>query len=419
MSSIDPDILNELEQERTYARSGGSNTARLKIENECGALVRFLPVRMGSNKSWFARVGLHWIGRRPVVCPRTTSPAHGGDPDAPCACCSAVEKLSQARSKEVQTIANKSNAWPQWLTYVLLFETIDRDNRALAAPKHEMWTPHEFWMPKTGWLEFSATWKRQMDRNNVDILDPELGFDVLVTKSKRGDFKFELDKQGPIVDKKGAELQAFVDKLCSFKPVDCNPASSAKLDEAAMKLEDLAYGRRETTDRRGDDRSSRRVDDDDLVERRSSRFDPDEEDRAEMQAPRRAETRREEPVRESRRVEEAPPARREEPPAVRREEPPARRVEEPPPARREEPPARRVEPPPARRGVLPPESADEDVPPETRDPAPPSAVEEDLDERPPDFPPGTPVTPARASASLSSTMQDSLRRVSSRTTRQA
>jgi hypothetical protein len=428
---IDPEILDELERERNYAKSGGSNTSRLKLDKDTAALVRFLPVKLGTNNSWFGRVGLHWIGKRPINCPRSTSPAFGGNPESECPVCQVVEKLSAARNKDAQTAANKAASWPQWLTYVLVFETYDTRNRVIPTPKQEVWIPNEFWMPKTGWLDLSSIYQRKLERSGVNIVDPIHGYDILVSKNARGDLKFELDKQGPLADMAEAELRAWVEKLCTFRTVDTSPASIDKLEEAALKLEDFAYG----GSRRGEDRRGRgALDEDDMPVRGRGRGRGEDED-VPYDSPRRADefpsrgaagapgysrTERQpeqapEPPTAAR--AEPPPARSEPPPAVRTETPPERTRAELPPRRSDpQPPTqarRELEPPPARR-QLPPEDRDaspEAVPPEIRDPAPPG----ETDEPPPPFPTGTAATPPPTrNPRVSDAMADSLRRVSSR-----
>ena len=48
---IDPDLLAELESERSYATTSGNYAERLKLDKGCGAIIRFLPVHLGKNKS--------------------------------------------------------------------------------------------------------------------------------------------------------------------------------------------------------------------------------------------------------------------------------------------------------------------------------------------------------------------------------
>lgn len=378
---IDPDLLAELESERSYATTSGNYAERLKLDKGCGAIIRFLPVHLGKNKSWFARSAMHWNGKRPVNCPRHTAPAAGGNPDAVCPVCDAIERLIEENhgNDEVVKKLESTRVWPKYLTYVLVLETIDRHGEATARGRKARLVPHEFWITKNGFIELSNIFRRSLKWSpSQGFVDPIAGCDIQVNNDNRNMLKFELVGRGPLRDDmEGDELIRWTETACrNIKVADYKPSSQDKLEEFALKLEDIAgrpgargASRRATLDDNldGDDLPPPRrqaLDDDDAVPvRRGAARQPDDD----APPPRRQP------------VDDAPPPRRQ---AVTEDDaPPARRsaaAEEdapPPPARRSNPP---VQTPPPRREAQP--LADDDL---DDDPPPSGDDNPDLDDAPP------------------------------------
>jgi hypothetical protein len=411
MSNTDPSFMAELDAEAEYARKG-SLISRLTIERGEGAVVRFLPVQMGTAHTWFGRVGRHWFNKKMIGCPRTTSPHMGGDMEADCPVCALAEALMAEGDKALHDQGKKLAVWPQYLTYVLELERIDKRGDSEPVKARDAYTPQIFWLTKIAFIELERLVKKSLAASpQLGLLDPILGNDVEVRRDAKGTWRLDLMAPQPIRnDLSDDDLVAWVNDLCSsIKQENTRPAGYEELEKYAQHVEKQLENVEEAPRGRG-------------------RF---EEEESEQPAPRRrlaaAAPAAAIAPRGALRSLRAPAAAAPAPSQVEREldavpegEAPAAEVRRAPtpapqPAPRPAPrPAVRQsgvisEPPAGRRptpATPPPEASmnedpSDEVPPETRDPAPPIAQE------PPPTPPASaprPQTPRRLSAALTRTL---------------
>lgn len=425
--NCDPDILADLDNEREYASSRDNSPRRLKLGKGERALVRILPVNLmadqAERRQWYARVGFHWHDKRMVICPRTTQPIFGGNPDARCPVCDVADKYINDKDEAVRKKASMASTFPNWLVYVLVWELYKKgDDQPTFLSKTDQFVPHSFWLKRPSWLDVSDAFKRSLRRvPDFGILNPLEGYDIMLRKDLRGNLTIQREEDPTPISKSIKTFEdgmAYVDEI--FSKVRCerlNPSSDKELLDFSRKLKDSL----EFDDEGGrDDRRSRssadegdedapaprsRRDDhgsDEREERpRSRHADPDEDAPAEDRPARGrsvAETREDEPVRRSAREEDPPARSRREPEEDSREgsrdrrsqvdreldaeePPPPARVTPPPSARTvTPPPASRVTPPPAARAVRPPpedlSKEDDGVAPERHDPAPPADADD-------------------------------------------
>ena len=411
--SVDPGLLEDLDQERAFASSRGNSPARLKLGKGERALVRILPVNLlpdnPERRQWYARTGFHWHNQRPAICPRTTQPLFGGDETAHCPVCEVTERFQNDKDEQVRKMANMASAYPNWLIYCIVWETYAKGSDRPTMPSKELqWVPHEFWLKRAAWLELSETYKRSLKRvPEFGILNPSVGFDVFITKDNRGNVTLRREDD-PVPLKKDFEKDfdagmAFVDAIfAKIKLPQLSPSTEKQLRDFAIKVEDsltaedTGRGRGRSDVDEGDDEprrggSSRRDEssDQDSGRRGSSRRDPDDADQDEQP----------DGIRERRQVAAAPdeeaPSRgghehldgdpedggqEEAPPPVRSSPAPRASSNPPPPTRTvAPPPAQALRSPAPRRAAPPPEDTgntdSDDVPPETHDAAPPAEPE--------------------------------------------
>jgi hypothetical protein len=362
------DIMAAVNEERSYADSQVNRSKRLKLDKGASALIRVLPTQMGARKTWFIRVGWHWVNGRPYICKRTTSPDLGGDPECVCELCELCDQHLQSHVKEVADRASRASSFPQWLFYAVIFEKQEPGDEPRAVPKSEQYVANEVWINKYGWQDLCAVFTRSTRKGLVRLgfVDPEKGNDLWMRKDGRGATHFEREEPAPLVDKGATEMAAKIITKIRFQ--DFSFLTAEKMDEALAKLEDYVLGGRRLA------RRSEESEVEPVTERRSARYEtpaPAERRRSEEPVP---ETRQASPA-SSRRVTPAevePAAGPVDPlddpdgelPPVEDEPPPPVRASPPPSVRRDPPP------PPARRtGRVVDES--EEAPPEARDPAPP------------------------------------------------
>lgn len=184
--SIDPKILKFLEGETTFQQTQNNGSRRVRIERGQSWLLRFLPARMGPNGLWVARIGRHWNNKTSILCPRTTHPDFGGDPDAECPVCAAAEELNGSSDQAISTIGYKSRANAQYLTYCVVYE-----KNGSPVSMSELLIPYEFWHYATTWEELKGFYIAGGRKSPLSILDYETGNDFTVIKTAKG---LRLDK---------------------------------------------------------------------------------------------------------------------------------------------------------------------------------------------------------------------------------
>jgi len=396
----DPDKLAELDEEAAYARKGNRPT-RLKIERGEGSIVRFLPVQMGTTHNWFGRVGRHWYNKKPIGCPRTTSPSMGGSLEATCPVCELAERLIPAEDEVLAKQGNLLAAWPKYLTYVLELERIDKSGDSEPVKARERYTPQALWLSKIAFIELERLVKKSLVTSpEGGLIDPVMGNDIEIRVDLKNNWRLDLLAPMPIREDLSAEdLVAWTEELCaSIKHEDTRPAAYEDLEKYARHVEkqlesmeaEPQTGRRGHYDE-GEEgappasrrrqpapapRAARTLPPPRISARPQSQVERElsAEDQAEIAAEAEADAREQaEAQAENQQAEPLPP-----PPAPRAPTPVAR------PALRPAPVSRAVPPPPARRSTQPPpESApDDELAPESRDAAP-------ANEEPPPPPPRT------------------------------
>ena len=403
-----------LDEERSYIEKGSKTYgSRVQIPIKHTWLVRFLPVKLGPRKSFYARIGRHWINNRPVNCRRVTAPDFGGDPEFACPICEVVERFNNSANESVSNAAWRAQANPQWLTYCLVFEKDDGD-RVEQVAGSDVWTPNEFWLNKTAFTDLRSAYEKYISKGPLSVLDLVKGsnfFAFNAGKGGKGGIKLRKDDPEPIYSTEDeAKFDRVVEKVFSkvkFEELkfvgknELRTLADKVEDQISAKSRDEDGGRRRRDDDDGEERrprsrSAAMEEEDDEPPRRSSRVVEEEEE-----LPRRSQSRAEpveeedvRPQRKAARVEEEedelPAPRRSAPARDEGEDEPPRRAartvddaddgDRPPPAAAEKPAPRLgnkpAMPPAASSRASVPETSsveeEDNVADEVSDPAPPA-----------------------------------------------
>ena len=343
------DINAMLEEERIYASSQSNRTDSLKIEKNCGALVRFIPVKLGPDGTWFLRVGRHWINKRPYTCKRTSSPAIGGDPDFACPMCDMSDQYAADHDEEVSKRAKSCGGFAWWLVYCFVWKRKDANGEEFDVPRTEAFKPFTFWLKRDQWLELLDLYKRSTRKGAVALgfLDAVEGHDIWLKKDSRGILRFDREDPQPIADDEASSDKLMESIIAKAKVEDFRQLTPEKMDEALDKLEDIVLAPRSSS------RSGRRAEDDDTAPAPSrgesrSRHPAENEDALPPSRGSRRSTQAED-LPPPRRAAAAPATTAALPPPRRAAlpettEPPLRRSATPPPSRSVEPPARAQRP---------------------------------------------------------------------------
>lgn len=121
-TKIDPEMLGELNYEQQFTQSISSARRQVKIEKGKSWRIRYLPAKLGPKHTFFARIAKHWLATKPILCPRQTSPAFGGDPDAFCPVCDKSNELNDSANQAESQLGYEVRSAPQWLVYCVVFE---------------------------------------------------------------------------------------------------------------------------------------------------------------------------------------------------------------------------------------------------------------------------------------------------------
>ena len=177
-NNIDPSILSAYDYESQFMQSQQKGNRRVKMERGKMWVIRFLPAKLGPQKTWFARIARHWLSMKPIVCPRYTSPDFGGDPEAYCPCCEVASVINESPDPEISKFGYQAQGNPQWLTFCVAFEK-DGAEQSL----REILIPYEFTHYKSTFEELMAFYKAGLRRSPESIFDYKLGNDFVVTKT--------------------------------------------------------------------------------------------------------------------------------------------------------------------------------------------------------------------------------------------
>lgn len=270
-NKIDPEILGELNYEQQFTQSIGNNKRQVKMDRGKAWRVRYLPAQLGPKKTFFARVAKHWLATKPIVCPRQTAPAFGGDPDAYCPVCDRANELNESSNQAESTLGYESRSSPQWLAYCLVFE-----KDGLEQPMSEVLQPYEHWMYKSSWEELKAFYMAGGQKSTHSVLDYKLGNDFVLSRTSKG---FKLDKQDsmPIFDVSDPKYPEWIKKVTEhLKSPRVQLPTDAELDAFALKIEEQVNKLRgvSTGARRG--RPSAGLEEDDMGQHQEEHVDDPE-----------------------------------------------------------------------------------------------------------------------------------------------
>jgi hypothetical protein len=367
-NNVHPEILDGLDYETQYIqKTSGASRREVKLNRGDSWLMRFLPVKFGPKKRFYARIAKHWFNGLPVVCPRHTEEAYGGSPDAYCPVCDLSDHLNADRNEELSNFGYKIKATPQWMTYCVVFQKAINGGNPQDMSLPEILQPYTFNHYKSTWEELVGFVKQNLRRSPDSVLDLEKGNDFYVSKGAK---TTRLDKQdsAPIFDMDDPKWDENISKIFAAckEPVVKMPAEK-KLDEFAAKAEENVTKLAGTQSRGGTagrGRAAHGADSDDLP--------PDDDQASDSPAPA---GRRSAPVQE----EQAAPA-------------PTRRAAAPPAEEAPAAPARRstataAPAAPARRAAAPaPAPEPEAEAADTRDEGPADPADEAPAEAPPEAP---------------------------------
>lgn len=238
--NIDPEDLDELRKERKIAQSFSGGNSRLELEPGESALIRVLPAEFGERRSWYARISQHWVSKRPYICPRMTAPAMGGDPDKECPICDRINRMLESRTESIRSAADRAREGPRWLVLAIVWEITDVKGKVKNTTEDERKVAKKIWLNREGFLELSQLFQDRLAKD-CDMLDPETGFDIILSRSKNKRQSVKREDPAPIFKGMSREqLLATADKM--WRAVDTRRdimmPTLEKLDEAALKLSD-------------------------------------------------------------------------------------------------------------------------------------------------------------------------------------
>jgi len=282
-TKIDPEMLGELNYEQQFTQSISNNKRQVKMDKGKAWRVRYLPAKLGPKKTFFARIAKHWLATKPIICPRQTAPAFGGDPDAFCPVCDKANELNESANQAESQLGYDSRSSPQWLAYCIVFE-----KDGLEQPQSEVLIPYEHWMYKSTWEELKAFYMAGGQKSPLSVLDYKLGNDFVLSRIAKG---FKLDKQDSqtileVADPKYPEwIKKIEEHLKSPRvqlPTDEElNAFALKLEEQVNKLRGVSSGAR-----RG--RPSAGLEEDDLNQQHQQEDHVDDPEPPRRAAPARA-----------------------------------------------------------------------------------------------------------------------------------
>lgn len=233
-SAVDPAMLAKLKGEDSFIQSEQRTIRRVKVERGKIWVVRFLPVELGPEKTWFARIARHWLNSKPVICPRTTHKDFGGDPKHHCPVCHISDELNASPNEAVSKFGYSVRATPQWITFCVVYEKDGQEQQL-----QEVLQPYEFAHYKSTWEELKGFFLSNATANNsMSVLDYENGNDFSVTRTGKGTRLDKLEAQ-PIFEED--KMDAYIQKIESaIKDPSVKIPSEGDLRAFMLKVEEGA-----------------------------------------------------------------------------------------------------------------------------------------------------------------------------------
>jgi hypothetical protein len=213
MSNVHPEILDGLEFESQFIQNtSGSQRRDVKLQRGDAWLLRFLPVKLGAQKRWYARIAKHWLNKKMVFCPRNTEEAYGGSPDAYCPVCELSQHLNDDTNEAVRDFGFSIRGGAQWTTWCVVFEKSIKGGPAQVMPTPEVLQPYTFNHYRSTWEELTAFLRQGLKRAPNSVLDLEKGNDFYAAKGAKG---VRLDKQdsAPIFQIDDPNWDANIEKI--------------------------------------------------------------------------------------------------------------------------------------------------------------------------------------------------------------
>lgn len=236
-TAITPDFLATLKEEEHHTQSSKRGDRRVKLERGKTWKIRFLPAQLGPRKTWYARISRHWVNFKPIVCPVSTHPDFGGDPDAYCPACEMSKVLNDSADEAVSKFGWNSRATDQWLTFCIV---LDQDGEEVNG--NELLNPWELWHYVNTWEELKGFFKGSYTkRNMLSVLDYKLGNVFSITKTAKGARLDKLD-QCPIFDDTDPNFESYIERLeASIKMPKIIIPTQQQIEAFAAKMEEAAY----------------------------------------------------------------------------------------------------------------------------------------------------------------------------------
>lgn len=263
MEELDPTILAALDDEEKFLKPRRQNRMpEIKLDREEGVLYRFMPVEIGTNKSWFTRFGLHWVNGKPITCRRVLSKFVGGDENYDCPVCAELENLLASTSGDAHKRALKCQAEPLWYAVAITLAREAAKSSPVTVPEPKCWVPHGVRMYSGQFQALKEIYGRTAVRTpkNGDsggelkiFTDFYEGINIWWRRGARGYEVKDLAKRTPLV-KDPSRMQEVVDTIWSQIVIpDFELADRKTEEEFAFKVRDFVINGdpREAGNRRG------------------------------------------------------------------------------------------------------------------------------------------------------------------------
>ncbi len=281
------EFLAEIEDELNNTKKFNSNTImpRVKLEKGESWLVRFIPVEIGANKSWYGRIAQHWkIGKIPYYCLAKTHKCLGGDDTYACPICEVAENLANHTNPHVAKVAEGAISNPVWVVYCIVYSKT-KDGKTVETSDSDLCVLHKYTMFRSSFEELFAMFKTSVKKDNkLGLFDPKLGSDVRISRLTSG--RYRLDKQDhmPITEDIDNIDQMMSDVMKTYIKLEneIKFSSDEEYLELADKLQELALNAENSSSQfsgrsrgRGNRQENLDVEEEQPIQRTSRSYAPD------------------------------------------------------------------------------------------------------------------------------------------------